>query len=183
MGLFNKNHSIGKTIASLRKSKGWTQVELAGKLNVSDKAVSKWEKDDSSPSVEFFPALAELFGVSIDYIMTGKKVEPEIVAVSKIELCAKKDDVASFKLLDDDLLIRRDDNGKTILDYMLQYDCKKVIRAFFDRFPAKEIFRRNGSSAGYPCWYTEKVMELLIRNSMLDQLKNAPIAEPSCRLK
>lgn len=173
MGLFNKNHSIGKTIASLRKSKGWTQVELAGKLNVSDKAVSKWEKDDSSPSVEFFPALAELFGVSIDYIMTGKKVEPEIVAVSKIELCAKKDDVASFKLLDDDLLIRRDDNGKTILDYMLQYDCKKVIRAFFDRFPAKEIFRRNGSSAGYPCWYTEKVMELLIRNSMLDQLKNA----------
>lgn len=177
MGLFNKNHSVGKTIASLRKSKGWTQVELAEKLNVSDKAVSKWEKDDSSPSVEFFPALADLFGVSIDYLMTGKAIEPKIVPMSKIELCAKKDDTALFKSLDDNLLIRRDDNGKTILDYMLQYNCKKVIKAFFEKFPAKEIFRRNGSSAGYPCWYTEKVMELLIRNSMIDQLKNAGALE------
>lgn len=177
MGIFNKNHSIGKTIASLRKSKGWTQVELAEKLNVSDKAVSKWEKDDSSPSVEFFPALADLFGVSIDYLMTGKAIEPKIVPMSKIELCAKKDDTALFKSLDDNLLIRRDDNGKTILDYMLQYNCKKVIKAFFEKFPAKEIFRRNGSSAGYPCWYTEKVMELLIRNSMIDQLKNAGALE------
>ena len=69
MGLFTKKHSIGKTIAALRKEKGWTQVELAEKLQVSDKAVSKWEKDDAFPSVEFFPALAELFGVSIDYLM------------------------------------------------------------------------------------------------------------------
>ena len=66
-------HSIGKTIAELRKAKGWTQIELAEKLNVSDKAVSKWEKDNGSPSIEFFPILAELFEVSIDYLMTGKK--------------------------------------------------------------------------------------------------------------
>lgn len=39
------NHSIGKTIAELRKKKGWTQAELAEKLNVSDKAVSKWESE------------------------------------------------------------------------------------------------------------------------------------------
>ena len=50
-------HSIGKTIAELRKQKGWTQVELAEKLQVSDKAVSKWEKDDAFPSIEFFPML------------------------------------------------------------------------------------------------------------------------------
>lgn len=92
MGIFTKKHSIGKTIAELRKEKGWTQVELAEKLQVSDKTVSKWEKDNGAPSVEFFPALAEVFGVSIDYIMTGKKVEPEIITMSKIELCAKNDD-------------------------------------------------------------------------------------------
>ena len=40
MGLFDKKHSVGKTIATLRKEKGWTQVELAKKLKVSDKAVS-----------------------------------------------------------------------------------------------------------------------------------------------
>ena len=44
-------HSIGKTIASLRKSKGWTQVELAEKLNVSDKAVSKWESEAGFPEI------------------------------------------------------------------------------------------------------------------------------------
>ena len=64
-------HSIGKTIAELRKAKGWTQIELAEKLQVSDKAVSKWEKDAGIPSVEFFPLLAKLFNVSIDYLMMG----------------------------------------------------------------------------------------------------------------
>lgn len=173
MGLFDKKHSVGKTIAALRKEKGWTQVELAEKLQVSDKAVSKWEKDDSSPSVEFFPALAELFGVSIDYLMTGKKAEPEIIAVSKTEICAKKDDVKLLESLSDTVLKRNDDNGKSILDYMLKYNCKKVISAFFKKYPAEKIFRENRSSAGCPAWYTEKVMELLIRHSLVDQLKKA----------
>ena len=68
-------HSIGKTIAELRKAKGWTQIELAEKLQVSDKTISKWEKDGGSPSIEFFPILAEIFNVSIDYLMTGNKQE------------------------------------------------------------------------------------------------------------
>ena len=87
-----EKHSVGQTIAALRKKKGWTQVELAEKLQVSDKAVSKWEKDDSYPSIEFLPVLASLFGVTIDYLITGatksekvvvntpKKVEEEIFA-------------------------------------------------------------------------------------------------------
>ena len=66
-------HNIGNTIAELRKKKKWTQTELAQKLNISDKAVSKWENDGGLPSVEFFPRLADLFGVSIDYLMTGKE--------------------------------------------------------------------------------------------------------------
>ena len=68
-------HSIGKTIAELRKAKGWTQIELAEKLQVSDKAVSKWEQEGGVPSIEFSPALAEVFGVTIDYLMTGKKID------------------------------------------------------------------------------------------------------------
>lgn len=64
-------HSIGKTIATLRKARGWTQLELAEKLQVSDKTISKWEKDGGSPSIEFFPILAKIFDVSIDYLMTG----------------------------------------------------------------------------------------------------------------
>ena len=71
-------HDIGKTIAELRKEKGWTQIELAEKLQVSDKAISKWEKGGGTPSIEFFPILAELFGVSIDYLITGKNEENNI---------------------------------------------------------------------------------------------------------
>ena len=130
MGLFSKKHSIGKTIAELRKEKGWTQIELAEKLQVSDKAVSKWEKDSGAPSVEFFPALAELFGVSIDYIMTGKKVEPEIITMSKIELCAKKDDPT---LLVNFGANSKDENGKSLMDYIKQYNSLKVLKALFDK--------------------------------------------------
>lgn len=140
MGLFRKKHSIGKTIAELRKEKGWTQIELAEKLQVSDKAISKWEKDSGAPSVEFFPALAELFGVSIDYIMTGKKVEPEIIAISKAELCAKNDDVSLVKDIN---LTTTDENGKTLIDYIVQYKSYKVFAAICDE---KQFITLQGSN-------------------------------------
>jgi transcriptional regulator with XRE-family HTH domain len=116
-------HSIGKTIAELRKEKGWTQVELAEKLQVSDKAVSKWEKDDAFPSVEFFPVLAQLFGVSIDYLMTGKKEEPKVVTMSKAELCAKNNKPKMVREID---CMHRDENGKTLIDYIVKYECLDV---------------------------------------------------------
>ncbi len=119
MGLFGKKHSIGKTIAELRKAKGWTQIELAEKLQVSDKAISKWEKDSGAPSIEFFPALAELFDVSIDYLMTGKETEPEIITMSKIELCAKNDDVSMLEEIKGYNIT--DENGKSLQDYIIQY--------------------------------------------------------------
>lgn len=84
-------HSIGKTIASLRKSKGWTQVELAEKLNVSDKAVRKWESEAGFPEISQLPALANLFGVTIDYIMTGKTAEKERILNSKAKSVKVKD--------------------------------------------------------------------------------------------
>lgn len=111
-------HSVGKTIAQLRTEKGWTQVELAEKLQVSDKAVSKWEKDGGLPSIEFFPVMSELFGVSIDYLLMGKTCEKEIVTISKAELCAKNDDVA---LASEVLNLSSDEQGKNIVDYILEY--------------------------------------------------------------
>ena len=177
MGLFgNKKHSIGKTIAELRKEKGWTQIELAEKLQVSDKAISKWEKDSGAPSVEFFPALAELFGVSIDYIMTGNKPEPKIITMSKIELCAKKDDVQLFNSLNDDVLAGKDDNGNTILDYILKYKCKKIATALFAKYSAKTIISQNCTRNSKFCfWNTEKVLELLIRNNFVKELEDLEV--------
>lgn len=66
-------HSVGKTIATLRKEKGWTQADLAEKIGLTDKAVSKWESEGGLPDTTIFPTLAKIFGVSIDYLMTGPK--------------------------------------------------------------------------------------------------------------
>lgn len=64
---------IGDTIATLRKKKGMTQAQLAEKLSVSAKTVSKWENGLGFPEVVQFPAMADIFGVSIDYLMNGTR--------------------------------------------------------------------------------------------------------------
>ncbi|MBQ5841401.1 MAG: helix-turn-helix domain-containing protein [Clostridia bacterium] len=64
---------IGEIIAGLRKKNGLTQAELAAKLNISDKAVSRWENGLGFPEVTMFPALASVFGVTVDYLMTGQR--------------------------------------------------------------------------------------------------------------
>lgn len=119
-------HSIGKTIAELRKAKGWTQVELAERLNISDKAVSKWESETGYPEITMFPKLADLFGVSIDYLMTGKKVQPEIITMSKAELCAKNDDITLLKEID---FSQKDESNKCLIDYIKQYESLNVFAA------------------------------------------------------
>lgn len=94
-------HSIGKTIAELRKAKGWTQIELAQKLQVSDKAISKWEKDSGVPSVEFFPLLAKLFNVSIDYLMIGNVVDTFAEANNELSVA---DDVMDYDTMIKDFI-------------------------------------------------------------------------------
>ena len=80
-------HSIGKTIAALRKREGWTQCELAEQLGVSDKAVSKWESNGGYPEVSQLPAISKIFGVSIDYLMTGAQPEqPKATAETEIQM-------------------------------------------------------------------------------------------------
>lgn len=65
--------SIGTTIAELRKNCGITQTELAEKLNISNKTVSRWENGLGFPEITQFPLLAKVFGVTVDYLMTGDK--------------------------------------------------------------------------------------------------------------
>lgn len=65
--------TLGMMIAELRKGQGMTQLELAEKIGVTDKAVSKWERDLSCPDINSLPHLAELLGVSVDELMQFKK--------------------------------------------------------------------------------------------------------------
>lgn len=65
--------TLGRLISETRKAKGMTQLELSQKLNVTDKAVSKWERDLSCPDVNFLPQLAEVLGLTLEELMQGQK--------------------------------------------------------------------------------------------------------------
>ncbi len=65
--------TLGARIAELRKQLGMTQLDLAGKLGVTDKAVSKWERDLSCPDIHSLPVLAEVLGVTVEDLMQGNQ--------------------------------------------------------------------------------------------------------------
>ena len=69
--------TIGSFIAVLRKAQGMTQRQLAEKLNVSDKTVSRWERDEGSPDLALIPILAEIFSVSCDELLRGERLPGE----------------------------------------------------------------------------------------------------------
>ena len=60
----------------LRKQKGFSQEELANRLNVSRQTVSKWEVGDSTPDMEKLIAISDLFGISLDELVLDKAPEP-----------------------------------------------------------------------------------------------------------
>ena len=77
--------TLGTMIAELRKQHGMTQLELAEKMGVTDKAVSKWERDLSCPDINSLPKLAELLGVSVEELMQVKKeAEAPVSKVAEI---------------------------------------------------------------------------------------------------
>ena len=65
--------TMGAFIAALRKASGMTQKELAEKLNVSDKSVSRWERADGAPDLSLIPVIAEIFGVTCDELLRGER--------------------------------------------------------------------------------------------------------------
>lgn len=88
--------TIARNISALRLSRSLTQIELAEKLNYSDKAVSKWERGESIPDISVLIKIADLFSVSLDYLVREshpieevKKIKPRynrgmIVGVSLV---------------------------------------------------------------------------------------------------
>jgi transcriptional regulator with XRE-family HTH domain len=63
---------IAENISRLRRENNMTQIELADRLNYSDKAISKWERGESVPDISVLKAIADLFGVSVDYLISSE---------------------------------------------------------------------------------------------------------------
>lgn len=78
---------LGKFIAEQRKTKNLTQKQFAEKLNVTDKAVSKWETGKGYPDIEMFEKISEVLDVSVSELLEGKQISKEdIFVVSETQI-------------------------------------------------------------------------------------------------
>lgn len=70
-------YEFGKFLAQMRKEKGLTQLQLAEKLNVTDKAVSRWETGKNYPDIDMFEDLSNILDVSVSELLEGKRIDKE----------------------------------------------------------------------------------------------------------
>ncbi len=79
VNLFMSNEKIGQFISELRKSKQMTQKDLADKLNITDKAVSKWERGLNCPDISLLSSISDILGVTTSELLNGKKSSDSFV--------------------------------------------------------------------------------------------------------
>ncbi|MCM1084675.1 MAG: helix-turn-helix domain-containing protein [Clostridium sp.] len=91
---------IGKFIATLRKEQGLTQEQLGEKIGVTNKTVSRWETGTYLPPADALLAMSELFSVSINEILSGKRLSEEAYKEAAEENLAQAIRVSSFTLHD-----------------------------------------------------------------------------------
>ena len=77
--------AVAKNIAELRQKNGMTQIDLAERLNYSDKSISKWERAESIPDINVLMEIASMFGVTLDYLVEEEHTVPEAPAPEKSE--------------------------------------------------------------------------------------------------
>ena len=68
---------IGKFIAERRKQKSLTQMQLAEKLSITDKAISKWERGIAMPDTSIMIELCDILGISVNELLSGEKISME----------------------------------------------------------------------------------------------------------
>ncbi len=91
------SYIIAKNITELRRAHGLTQAALAEKLDYSDKSVSKWERAEGLPDIICLKRIADLFGVTVDYLLREEHY-PEEVSAAGLTLVEKKKSYATNKL-------------------------------------------------------------------------------------
>ena len=72
---------IANNITNLRKERNLTQLEFANKLNYSDKAISKWERAESIPDIVVLKQIADLFGITVDYLLNEHTTNEKLIVI------------------------------------------------------------------------------------------------------
>lgn len=130
--------SIGKRILELRTKAGLTQLELAERLYVTDKAVSKWERDGGEPNTQALIEMGKIFSVSIDYLLTGESKE-KVVVMSETEKIAFDDDVEKAKKYPYEIETGIDVSGLSLRDYIYKHRSKKLFNHFIRSSQANSL--------------------------------------------
>lgn len=91
---------LAEKIMKLRKQNGWSQEDLAARLNVSRQSVSKWESMASIPDLDKIVKLSQIFGVSTDYLLKDDMEEEPSFAVEEVVFEAEKEPVRQVTLDD-----------------------------------------------------------------------------------
>ena len=81
-------NNFGEFLYTLRKEKGMTQAELASALNVTNKAVSKWETGEAMPETALLLPIAQIFGVTVDELLKANAMKARITAIVKVSAAA-----------------------------------------------------------------------------------------------
>ncbi|NHB63714.1 XRE family transcriptional regulator [Photorhabdus sp. RW14-46] len=98
---------FGVRLKALRKQKGWPQKELAGKVEIRFQQLNKYESGLNIPPAEMMVKLADVLGVTVDYLLTGNPVEDSPLANSRLfrrfqvlERLAQEDQETVIKIID-----------------------------------------------------------------------------------
>lgn len=85
---------IAANISELRRSRSMTQQDLAARLNYTDKAISKWERGESVPDIVVLKQIADMFGVTVDYLLCETHEETALPEVKPDEQAAAAEESA-----------------------------------------------------------------------------------------
>ena len=126
---------VAKNIIACRKSANLTQAELAEKLNYTDKAVSKWERAEAIPDVFVIKQIADLFNVTVDYMITDHNDNEIILPKKKIDLKKRRNLIVTLS----SSLVWFVATIVFAILMMLPYKLERVWLAFIWAFPASFI--------------------------------------------
>lgn len=158
--------TLNERIRKLRREKGLTQLQLSEQLNVTDKAVSKWEVGEGNPDISLLPKIAEIFDVTTDYLLTGV-LPTESISIEDMDedkraiYLVQRDDVDNFIKFDyyrQNALInapgssshRYSGNIDQIRNEIYKFESTKIFEIFLDDLKSSDRYTRQLNNAKSP---------------------------------
>lgn len=116
--------TLNERIKKLRKKKGMTQLQLADKLGVTDKAVSKWEVGEGNPDLSLIPSIANFFDISVDELLQGRmntQIDKNTTSFQEQVIIKGLNEFDTSKW-NHEVFEQKDQYGYTVVDYIFKHE-------------------------------------------------------------